>query len=232
MDIFGNRRFKGQIVNATPTFVCRGQASLHRDAAGTHIGQDIQNICTQVFLDVEFDQSRLPIDSGDFMVRSELDDVFVVFRPEFFEQSSFGGDIWVGVQNEYLGFGLGLLEVMRHLAGAFIRAWGAAVGRFGYGQGIDTAIGHVLQLFAQSRGFCTCFPSLQDSAVFVGCFQTFDAVKHHVNTGRQNQFVIGQNGSACKRNCFFIWINAGDVITDDFDTMLLRQRIVRGGDIA
>ena len=231
MDIFGNRGFKGQIVNATPPFVCRGQASLHRDAAGTHIGQDIQNICTHVFLDVEFDKSRLPIDSGDFVVRSELDDVFVVFRPEFFEQRTFRGDIWVGVQNEYLGFGLGLLEVMRHLAGSFIRAWGAAVGCFRNGQRVNTAIGHVLQLFAQSRGFCTCFPSLQDAAIVIGRFQTLDAFKHHVNTGGQNQFVIRQGGTVRQRNCFFICIDAADVITDDFDTMLLCQRIVSGRDV-
>ena len=144
MDVFGNRRFKRQIVHTAPTFVCSGQAILHSNAAGTHIGQDVQHVCTHVFLDVKLDKSCLPIDTGDFVVGSELDDVFVVFRPELFEQRSFGRHIWVGVQDKHFGLGLGLLEVVGHLAGAFIGARGAAVGRFGYGQGVNATIGHVL----------------------------------------------------------------------------------------
>ena len=231
MDIFGNRGFKGQIVHTAPTFVCRGQASLHRDGSGTHIGQDVQNVCTQVFLDIEFDEARLPVDCCDFVVGSELDDVFVVFRPEFFEQSSFGGDIWVGVQNEHLGFRLGLLKVMRHLTGSFIGSRRTAVGCFGYGQGIDTAIGHVLQLFTQSRGFCTCFPSLQDAAIVVGRFQTFDAVKHHVNTGRQNQFVVGQGGAIGQGDGSFVCIDTGDAVLHDRYTMFFHQATVGCGEV-
>ena len=182
-------------MNATPAVVGRGQSGLHGNSTGAHGRQHIHDIGFHRLLDIKANAAVFSVYRSHLVVRPVLDDVLVVVIPEFFEQTGFGRDIRVGVEYQYLGFRLGLLEVMSHLAGALIRSGRATVRRFRYCQGVNAAIGHGFELFAQRQGFRAGFPGLQNLTVGIRVPQAFDGVKHHVNAGRQHQFVIAYGGA-------------------------------------
>ena len=162
MDVFRRGRFESQVIDIAPACVGVGQTRLHRDGASPHARQHVQHVGLDVALHVELDGAGFCIDGGGLVLWPVLDHSGVVLGPVFFEQRAFRCHVLIGIEDQHLGFRLGLLEVARHLTGALVGAGRAAVRCFGNRQRIDAAVGHRFELLAQREGFSAALPGLKD----------------------------------------------------------------------
>ncbi|MPM43616.1 hypothetical protein SDC9_90293 [bioreactor metagenome] len=161
-----------------------------------------------------------------------FDDALVVIGPVFFEQRALGGHVLVGVQDQHLRLGFVLLEVMRHLAGALVRAGRAAVRCFGDGDGVDAAVAHGFELLAQRHGFGTGLPGLQDGAALVGGLQPLHAAPHQLDAGRQDELVVGQRLATRKLHGLFLGVDGLHPVFHAPHAVARLQRVVAPGDVA
>ena len=229
--VFGGGGFKGLVVHIAPAAIGVGQTCAHGNGARAHIGQHVQHIGFNVVFSFKPNRIGFGIHANGFVVAAVLQHAAEVFGPELFKQGAFRRDVGVGVQNQHLGLGLGLLKVVRHLAGTLVGARGAAVGGKGNRNSVHAAVAHGFQLSAQGHGFGAGFPSLQNLAGGLSRSQAFYAVPHHVHAGGHNEFVIANGIATRQQHGFFGRINVRDAVFDMGNTVLAAQRVVRRGDI-
>ena len=165
------------------------------------------------------------------MLTTVLNHALVLFSPYFFEQRALGCDVGVGIQNQHFRLGLKRLEIPRHHRRPLIWAGRAAVRRLRNRDRKHTAIGHGLQLLAQCDGLRASLPGLQNLAAGVGCLKAFHTAKHQINTGRDDQFVVGNHTAAAQRHGFFGGVNVVGKVFDDGDAVVFSQARVRSGHV-
>ena len=231
MHVFGLGGLKGLVVHAAPACVGVSQTTLNRNAASAHRGQHVEHIGFDIALHFKLECFGFGIHRDGFVLTPVFQDALVVVRPKLFEQRPLRGDVWVGIQNQHLGFGFVLLEVMRHLAGTLIRAGRAAVRGFGDADGKHAAIVHGLELFAQGQGLGACFPSMQDLARGIGGLQTFHAVQYQINARREHQLVVANARTAGQGHSFLGRVDAGHIVAHHVHAMVARELVIRGGDV-
>jgi hypothetical protein len=102
------------------------------------------------------------------------------------EQGLLGDDVLVAVQDDDLGLGLGLLEVVGDQADPFVGRGRAAEGSHGNGDGEDAAVLHGFQLLAQCSGLIRAgFPGVLDGLSRFGVV-ALHLVELQFDAGRQH----------------------------------------------
>ncbi len=231
VDVPGGLGFHGQPVHLAPALVGGGQARIVRHVAGAHGRQHVEHLGFHVIVEVELERAAGGIDIGQLVLGAVFDDALVALGPSLLEQRAFGRDVVVGVQDQHLALGLGLLEVMRDLAGALIRPGRAAVRLQRDGQRVHAAVRHGLQLLAQRHGLRAGLPGVQHLVLRAGLVHAGQLVPHEVDAGREHQAVIGQRAAAGQAHLALVGVDGGYPILDDLDAVAPDQVVVGRGDV-
>ncbi len=151
--------------------------------------------------------------------------------PGIHEQGLLGGDVRVAVEQDDLGLGLGLLEVVGHHAGALVGAGRAAVGRSRHRHDEGAAIGHGFELLPEVRGLRAGLPGVDDLAGGFGFLVALDAVGQHFDAGGEHQAVVADAGAALGGDARFLAASmAVDIVLDHLDAVP-GQVVVAVGDV-
>ncbi|MCY1528296.1 hypothetical protein D9M68_633970 [compost metagenome] len=231
VDVFLRLGLEGEEVHLAPARVRRGQAGLHRDVAGAHVGQHVGHGGLEVVVELELQGVGGGVHVHNLVFGAVVDHAVVVFLPGLHEQALLGLDVVVGVEDHDLAPGLGLLEVVGHHAGAFVGAGRAAVGRQRDRQRVHAAVGHGVALFAQRHGLGAGLPGVQHFVLCAGLGHAGQAVPHEVDAGREDQAVVGQFAAARELDHAFVGVDAGDPIAHDLHAMALGEVVVGRGDV-
>ena len=231
VDVLGGLGFHGLPIDLAPALVGGGQARVVGNVAGALGRHDVQHLRLQVVVELELERAGGGIDVGQVVLGAVVDDAFVAVGPGLLEQRAFRRDVVVGVQDQHLGLGLGLAEVVRHLAGALVGPWRAAVGRQRNGQRIDAAIGHGFELPAQSHGLRAGLPRMQHLVLRAGLFQAGQRVPHEFDARRQHQAVVWQHRATSQRDGALAGVDGDRAVLDDLHTVAPGQVVVGRGDV-
>ena len=208
-----------QKVNLAPALVGGGQTGLDRNISCPHGWYDIEDRGLHVVTELEFQGVGGRVHIDEAMFGAVLHDALVALGPCLFEEWPLGGDIVVGVEHQYLAAGLGLAEIVGHLAGPLIGARGAAVGRQWNRQSINTAIGHGLELPSQGEGLRTGFPGVQHRVLRTRLGHAGQGIHHHVDPRGEDQAVIRQLAATGQLNDTPVGVYAGDQVTHQIHAM-------------
>jgi len=175
-----------------------GKPGLARQNAGHLRRDDVDDIALER-LGSRPDRARARIHrmhAAGELRRQPLDHALVVAVPGFLEQILLE-EIVLVVQDQYFRFRLVLLEIGRDHRGALIRP-GRTAERIGWrGHEEHAAIRHRLQLAAQQNRLRTGHPGMRHDLLRRRIIPLDGAVAE-CDAWRQNQPVVGQDGSACE----------------------------------
>jgi len=231
VDVLGGGGLHGQPVHLAPAPVGRGQAGVVGNVAGALRRNHVQHLGLDVVVEVELQRVGGGIDIHRAVLGAVFDDALVAIRPGLLEQRALGGHVVVAVQNQHLGFGLGLAEVMRHLTGALVGAGRAAVGCQRDADGIHTAVGHGLELFAQRQGLGAGLPCVQHPVLRAGLLHAGQRVPHEVHAGREHQAVVGQRLATGEAHLALVGVDGGGPVARDLHAVAPGQIVVGRGDV-
>ena len=141
--------------------------------------------------------------------------------PALLEQGLFGETV-VGIKDQHLGSGFGLLEVVRDQADALIRPRRAPEWQRGNRDDHRAAIFHRLYLIAQQLGLRAGLPSMGHHLHRRLCI-AFDGIETGSNTGRKNKTVIAEGLTFSEADRTGIGVDPGRPVGNNINIVTVPQ---------